>query len=71
MAQEGSTSEVYFQGARADASRGEVTFTVYSQRALRIELFLYRQARDTDESDRRILTQQGNGLWGVSIPCSD
>ncbi|WP_330456073.1 isoamylase [Streptomyces sp. NBC_00820] len=56
-------------GARYDASGTQVEFRVYSSRATRIDLYLYRTATGSQEAAALQLTKDAaTGVWSVTVP---
>ena len=54
-------------GARYDATRTHVTFNVYSSRATRVELRLYKAASGVQESARIVLAKGSNNVWTATL----
>jgi glycogen operon protein len=54
-------------GAHYDATRSHITFNVYSSRATRVELWLYKAASGAQESARIALTKGSNNVWTTTL----
>lgn len=57
-------------GAAYDATKGSITFRVYSSRATRIELDLFAVAYGAPEVATYLPTKDGNDVWSVTVPVS-
>ncbi len=59
-------------GARFNADRTQLTFTVYSSRATRVEVCLYAHPKGEAEKLRRPLSPASSGgTWSVTLPAAD
>ncbi|PTL84960.1 isoamylase [Vitiosangium sp. GDMCC 1.1324] len=56
-------------GAQYDATKANITFSVYSSRATRIDVYLYKGPFDTTEYLKYQLTRTGD-VWSVKVPVS-
>jgi len=55
-------------GAKYDASQGNITFRVYSSRASRIEVWLYKTASGAQERVRYVLTKDAaSNVWSKTV----
>jgi isoamylase len=54
-------------GARYDASGSTITFRVYSSRASRVMVFLYKQAAGSQEAATYVLSKDAANVWSKSI----
>ncbi|PKM16596.1 MAG: glycogen debranching enzyme [Gammaproteobacteria bacterium HGW-Gammaproteobacteria-1] len=50
-------------GAKLDATQANITFRVYSSRATRIEVWLYKTPSGAQEKVRYVLTKDANNVW--------
>lgn len=58
-------------GARYSAMGDSIIFRVYSKRAERIDVYLFRDASGADESMRHALTKESTGdVWSVTVQVS-
>jgi isoamylase len=57
-------------GARYDATKSNVTFRVRSDRATRIEVWIYKAAMGQPEVLRQALTNDGTGRWASTVSVS-
>jgi isoamylase len=57
-------------GAQFDTTKSNVVFRVYSSRATRIELDLYAVGFGAPEVAKYNLTQDGSGVWSVTVSVS-
>ncbi|MEH6413426.1 isoamylase [Pseudomonas sp. CGJS7] len=56
-------------GARYDAAQSNLNIRVYSSRATRIEVFLYKQATGAQEVARLVLSKDAaSQIWSTSVP---
>ena len=56
-------------GARAEGNRSQITFRVYSARATRIDLYIYKQAAGAQETASFPLTKDSNTrVWSLTLP---
>jgi isoamylase len=55
-------------GARYDSSGSNLTFRVFSSRAERIEIYLYKEPHGIDEAGSRQLSKDTEGVWSITIP---
>ena len=54
-------------GGRYNATRSEVAFRVRSDRATRMEVWIYKAAMGEPELLRQELTSDGSGLWSTTV----
>jgi isoamylase len=70
----GSPSIIFCQqlnlGAKYDVASSNITFRVYSSRATRIELYIYKQPAGVQESVKYVMTKDSSSVWSKSISCS-
>jgi len=57
-------------GARYDATKANVTFRVRSDRATRVEVWIYKAATGQAEVLRQVLTNDGTGRWAATVATS-
>ena len=57
-------------GAQYDASKSNLTFNVYSSRATRIEVYLYKTALNAQEVTKYVLTKGSNNVWTKTVAVS-
>ncbi len=57
-------------GARYDAAQANIAFRVYSSRATRIEVWIYRTPSGAQEAVRYVLTKGSDNVWSRSVPVS-
>ena len=50
-------------GAKYDATQSNITFRVYSSRATRIEVFIYKTPSGAQEAVRYVLTRDASNVW--------
>jgi isoamylase len=55
-------------GARYDSSGTNITFRIFSARAERIELYLYKKPHHQNEAKSLQLIKSNDGIWSVTIP---
>ncbi|MGQ5523743.1 glycogen debranching protein [Chitinimonas sp. PSY-7] len=55
-------------GARYDATQTKLNFKVFSSRATRVELYLYRLPKGEEEVARIPMNTGPNSVWNVSLP---
>src|SRR5262245_1324126 len=59
-------------GAHFSADGTSITFRIYSKRAERIEVYLFRDAHGTDEKLKHVLTKgAGTDIWAVTVPVAE
>lgn len=59
-------------GARYSSDGSDITFSVYSKNATRLELWVYAQARNATADYRFVMQDDdGDGIWSRTIPASD
>lgn len=57
-------------GAKYDATQANITFRVYSSRATRIEVFLYKTPSGAQEVVRYVLTKDASNVWSKTASVS-
>jgi isoamylase len=58
-------------GARYDASSANITFNVYSSRATRIEVYIYKNAQGSQEAVKYLMTKNSTtNVWSVTTSVS-
>jgi glycogen operon protein len=57
-------------GGRYDATKANVTFRVRSERATRVEVWIYKAAMGQAEVVRQVLTNEGAGRWAATVSTS-
>ena len=57
-------------GARYDGTQSNITFRVYSSRATRIEVWLYKTASGAQEVVRYVMTKDANNVWSKTASVS-
>jgi glycogen operon protein len=54
-------------GGRYDATKSNVAFRVRSDRATRVEVWIYKAAKGQPEILRQVLTNDGTGRWSTTV----
>jgi isoamylase len=57
-------------GAKYDGTQSNITFRVYSSRASRIEVWLYKTATGAQEVVRYVMTKDANNVWSKTASVS-
>jgi isoamylase len=58
-------------GGRFNDAKTEVTFRVRSERATRLEVWVYNAAQGEAERARYVLQNEGGGRWAVRVPVAE
>ncbi|KFA91687.1 isoamylase [Archangium violaceum] len=54
-------------GAQYDATKSNITFRVYSSRATRIEVYIYKTPKGAQEVAKYVLTKNTSNVWSTTV----
>lgn len=57
-------------GAKYDATQSNITFRVYSSRATRIELYIYKNPTGSQEAVKYVLSKDASNVWSQTVSVS-
>ncbi|MCC6128396.1 MAG: glycogen-debranching protein [Acidobacteria bacterium] len=57
-------------GARYDATAANITFRVYSSKATRMMVYIYKQATGVQEAVAYVMTKDANNVWSKTVSVS-